>query len=598
MLSAVVCGYAESLTGDEILALVRSSLPSEPLKLTGSLKVKAANGFTQANLPVEMQLDWGAPMPTASYRIDKETLTITWNNGVPAYAFSNPKNSPTSEILNSGITWADLSFSVFWWPNAKLISEERKINRECYVVDVPVPNSKKTMRLWIEQKMGMLLEAKTMNAKQQELSRLKIISIKKMDGMWVAKDLEISNQKTGTKTTLQISDLEWLNGPPVMEEPEEETEAAFDPAQSVNQLAVDLYKTLTADNDENLCFSPYSISTALAMTYAGARNKTAEQMNEVLHFGGPEITHPAFAYLRSTMDDIQKEGGIQLSIANALWPQKGYAFLPDFIALTKKFYDSEIHPVDYKTDTENARQQINAWVENQTINKITNLVGKGILDPLTRLVLVNAIYFKGDWANPFKPDATHPAPFYLANGSTNNVPMMTQKEQFSLAEQEGFTALKLPYDGDELSMIILLPKDVSGLEALQTNISADLLAGLEYSLQETQVYLPKFKLESSFELNKTMVEMGMPLAFSTDADFSGLDGTHALSIGEILHKTFIDMSEEGTEAAASTAVVMGFGSAAPIKTEEFIADHPFLFIIRENSTGTILFMGRVMDPSK
>ncbi len=212
------CGYADPTPGDQILEFVRSKLPDEPLKLTGTLKVKAKNGFTSASRPVVMELDWGADTPTADYTIDKESLTITWNNDRPAYTFSNPKNTPASNILDTGITWADLSFSVLWWPNAKLIDEEKKINRDCYVVDVPVPNSKNTMRLWIEKNMGMLLEAKTLNAKQQELNRLKIVSIKKMDGMWVAKDLELREKKTGTKTTLQISDLEWKNPKPSTDE--------------------------------------------------------------------------------------------------------------------------------------------------------------------------------------------------------------------------------------------------------------------------------------------------------------------------------------------------------------------------------------------
>lgn len=222
---SVVCsaawGHAEPVPADDILEFVRSRLPDEPLKLTGTLKVKAKNGFTRSSMPVVMELDWGADMPTADYTIDNESLTITWNNDKPAYTFSNADNSPTSDILGTGITWADLSFSVLWWPDAQLIDEAKKINRECYVVDVPVPGTQNTMRLWIEKNMGMLLEAKTLDAKKKELTRMKIISIKKMDGMWVAKDLEIRDKKTGSKTTLQISDLEWKNGPPAAEVTEE-----------------------------------------------------------------------------------------------------------------------------------------------------------------------------------------------------------------------------------------------------------------------------------------------------------------------------------------------------------------------------------------
>jgi hypothetical protein len=211
---AVLCSItacAESLPADHILSFVRTKLPDDPLKLTGTLKVRTRNGFTKANLPVEMELNWGAEPATASYRIDRESMNITWDNARPVYAFSNDRDTPASDILNTGITWADLSFSVLWWPGSKLVDEEKKINRDCYVVEVPVPDSGNTMRLWIEKKMGMLLEAQTFDTEKRQLRRMKIKSIKKMDGMWVAKDLEILDQQTGSKATLQISDLEWKN---------------------------------------------------------------------------------------------------------------------------------------------------------------------------------------------------------------------------------------------------------------------------------------------------------------------------------------------------------------------------------------------------
>jgi len=206
----VSCGSSEPLPADDILAFVRTKLPDDPLKLTGTLKVRTKNGFTKASLPVEMKLNWGAAKPTASYRIDKESMDIIWDNDLPAYSFSDDRNTPTSDILDTGITWADLSFSVLWWSGSTLVDEEKKINRECYVVDVPVPDSDNTMRLWIEKNMGMLLEAQTFDAKNKQIRRMKIKSIKKMDGMWVAKDLELTDRRTGSKTTLQISDLEWV----------------------------------------------------------------------------------------------------------------------------------------------------------------------------------------------------------------------------------------------------------------------------------------------------------------------------------------------------------------------------------------------------
>jgi serpin B len=480
-------------------------------------------------------------------------------------------------ILDTGITWADLSFSVLWWPDSKLIREEKKINRDCYVVDVPVPDSQNTMRLWIEKKMGMLLEAQTLDPKEQELSRMKIVSIKKMDGMWVAKDLEIRDRKTGSKTTLQISDLEWKNPRP--------SAAAFDPAAAVNGLAVDLYNKLSIGNDGNLFFSPYSISSALAMTYGGARGETADQMDQVLHFSGQDATHSAFSYLRKTLNNIQQEGHIQLSLANALWPQWDYAFLPDYLALTKKYYGSEIHPVDYKTDAEGARHKINGWVEAQTNDRIQDLIAEGVLSPLTRLVLANAIYFKGDWACQFKPDATRPAPFMLSNETTIDVPMMSQTGDFRLARTDTLQALELPYEGQELSMRILLPNRGE-------NLSLPLPEDLEFREMEVMVQLPRFKLEAEFYLGSTLAALGMPLAFSSQADFSGMDDARNLFIDEVIHKAFIEVNEEGTEAAAATAVGMRTTSMPP----QFVADRPFIFLIRENLTGTILFVGRVTNP--
>ncbi len=218
--SFALCSLAEPLLADDILAFVRSSLPSDPITLTGRLKVRTANGFTKANLPVVMELNWGAKKPFAHYRIDTESLDITWENKQPRYTFSNDQNTPTSDILETGITWADLSFSVLWWSGAQLIDEEKKINRDCFVVDVPVPDSPNTIRLWIEKKMGMLLEAQTLDAKKKQIRRMKIKSIKKIDGMWVAKDLEIQDKATGSRTTLQITDLQWEGSQPTETETE------------------------------------------------------------------------------------------------------------------------------------------------------------------------------------------------------------------------------------------------------------------------------------------------------------------------------------------------------------------------------------------
>ena len=579
----VICvfrGYSEPIPADDILAFVRTKLPTDPLRLTGTLKVRTKNGFTKASLPVEMNLDWGAATPKATYRIGDESLEISWNNDTPDYQFSNEKNTPTSDILGTGITWADLSFSVLWWTGSKLVDEDNKINRECYVVDVPVPNSGNTMRLWIEKKMGMLLESQILDAKGKQIRRMKIKSIKKMDGMWVAKDLEIKDKQTGNKTTLQISDLQWENPKPEI--------AAFDPAVSVNQLTFDLYQKLSGGNDGNLFLSPYSISSALAMVYGGARGETADQMGTTLRFGGQDATHPAFSFLRKKLNGIQEKGHVQLSVANSLWPQVDYAFQLDYLALTQEFYGSEIEPVDFITDTEGARQKINTWVEDKTNDRIKDLIPEGMLDPLTRLVLANAIYFKGNWASQFKPEHTRPAPFKLADGTTVEVPMMSQTADFKLAHTPEFQLLELPYEGDDLSMLILLPSESDKLPELDL----EAIAGLEFNEMEVMVQLPRFKLESTFQLDDTLAAMGMPLAFSRQADFSGMTGTQDLYIGVVVHKAFVEVNEEGTEAAAATAVGMRTTSMPP----QFTANHPFLFLIRENSTGAILFIGRVIDP--
>lgn len=209
-LCVVSCGAVEQPPADDILKMVQKKLPSDPIKLTGSLKVRTRNGFTKSNLPVEMELNWGADPATAFYQIDKESLTITWKDDKPHYTFSNAGNTPTSDILGTGLTWADLSFSMLWWPDSKLVGEEKKINREAYVIDVPIPDSEHFMRLWVEKYMGMVLEAQTLDKKEKQLRRMKIKSIKKMDGMWVAKDLELLDKKSGNKATLQISNLEWV----------------------------------------------------------------------------------------------------------------------------------------------------------------------------------------------------------------------------------------------------------------------------------------------------------------------------------------------------------------------------------------------------
>jgi serpin B len=365
-------------------------------------------------------------------------------------------------------------------------------------------------------------------------------------------------------------------------------------------FALNLYRELKNTNG-NLFFSPYSISTALAMTYAGARENTAKQMEEVLHFpSGQNKVHPAFGRLETLLNEIQTQGDIQLNVANSLWPQQGYPFLEEYLALVKKYYGVVITPLDYQRAAEKARKIINQWVEEKTKDKIKNLIQPGVLDAVTRLVLVNAIYFKGNWATQFDEKWTRDDTFYLLSGGTMQTPLMTQKEEFAYGDKEFLQVLELPYVGESLSMIVLLPKAKDGLPQLEKQLTAANLRRWTSGLrkQKVKVFLPKFKMISKFSLSETLAAMGMSDAFDPNkANFSGMDGRlNWLYIGAVLHKAFIDVNEEGTEAAAATAVVMKIRMAAQPPT--FRADHPFIFFIRENTTGSILFLGRVMDPSQ
>ena len=355
------------------------------------------------------------------------------------------------------------------------------------------------------------------------------------------------------------------------------------------------------DKDFNIFFSPNSLSTALAMTYGGARGETQEQMADVLHFNlGQDRLHSAFEKLRKDLDAQEKDKGYQLSVANALWGQKGYPFLPDFLELTRKRYGAGLKQVDFSRETEKARKTINAWVEKQTKDKIKNLIPKNILTRLTRLVLTNAIYFKGDWASKFKEEKTQEEFFYTKSDKKIKVPLMHQTETFRYGQTDQLQILELPYKGEQLSMVVLLPKGRNDLGRLEKNLKPENLKNWLKKLRKrkVEVYLPKFKLTSKFSLSNILEKMGMPFAFDKPAgtaDFSGMDGRRELFISAVLHKAFVEVNEEGTEAAAATAVVMSLRSM-PTPPPVFRADHPFVFIIRDNPTGSILFMGRLANP--
>lgn len=368
--------------------------------------------------------------------------------------------------------------------------------------------------------------------------------------------------------------------------------------QGNTEFALDLYHQLRT-GEGNLFFSPYSISTALAMTYAGARGNTESQLAQTLHFTlEQQRLHPAFASLDVKLKSVQEKEHILLKVANALWPQVGYPFLEDFLTLAKEYYGVRVTSVNYG-HSETARQMINRWVEEKTEEKISELIPPGILDALTRLVLTNAIYFKGNWASQFGKDLTKDTPFWITLSKKVEVPMMFQEHTWGYGEDNDLQILELPYAGDDLAMIVLLPKKVDGLADLETALTAESLKRWMGSLWQTEVrvFLPRFKISQGFKLNDTLAAMGMPNAFDEGkANFSGMDGhENWLYLAAVLHKAFVDVNEAGTEAAAATAVIMkARGLSFPSPT--FRADHPFVVLIRENSTASILFLGRVVNP--
>lgn len=367
-----------------------------------------------------------------------------------------------------------------------------------------------------------------------------------------------------------------------------------------NAFALELYQKLK-DREGNIFFSPYSVSTALAMTYAGARDNTAAQMTEVLHFTlGQQDLHPAFASLEERLNGVQEKGKALLRVANSLWPQQGYPLLKAYLELVKRYYGVTVTPLDYQGAAAEARNIINRWVEEKTRDRIKNLIQPGILNALTRLVLVNAIYFKGNWASRFDESLTRDDTFFLLSGKKVQAPLMTQQQKFKCGETDALQVLELAYDGEDLSMIVLLPKERDGLPQLERSLTAENLTRWTSILrkQEVKVFLPRFKMISQFRLDQTLGAMGMTDAFNPDrANFAGMDGrTNWLYIGAVIHKAFVDVNEEGTEAAAATAVVMRIKMAKPSPPPIFRADHPFLFLIRDNGSGSILFIGRVTNP--
>src|SRR5436853_5772206 len=394
------------------------------------------------------------------------------------------------------------------------------------------------------------------------------------------------------------------------------------PAKATNELGVALHRQL-ATGDENLCISPYSIESALAMTFAGADGETRTEMARVLHLTNDGTVPASFAALQHSLEEMslktaelvkqsKKFGGpsepITLNIANRLFSQKGYAFREAFLSLVKQNFGGAFEPLDFIANPAAATQHINKWVADQTHDKIRDLIPGGALDETTRLVLANALYLKAPWAHEFSETATQPEPFHVRGGSGIDVPTMQKKsEHFGYAKREGYTVVSLPYAGNDLQFLVLLPDDVNGLQSVESKLSGDILSGCtKLQTREVDLHLPKFKLEPpTMALAKKFEALGMKTAFDQPQGSANFDKMAPrtpkdyLYISQIFHKTFIAVDEKGTEAAAATAVAMMTGSALrspPPPPVEVKVDRPFVYAIQHVPSGVCLFLGRVTDP--
>lgn len=393
-------------------------------------------------------------------------------------------------------------------------------------------------------------------------------------------------------------------------------------AKATNQLGVDLHRQL-ATGDENLCLSPYSIQSALAMTFAGADGETRTEMARVLHFPNDvDAIHASFAALQRSLDEMSKKtakiveqskkfGGpsepITLAIANRLFAQSGYDFHDAFQQLVKKFYGAPFETLDFKKNPEAARAHINKWVADQTRDRIRDLVPQGGIKELTCLVLANAIYLKAPWADEFNDAVTKPRPFHVHGATPVDVPTMAQHKHFGYAKHGGFSVVALPYSGGDLQFVILLPDRLNGLASLKSKLSAEMLAQCaKLEVQDVDLEMPKFKFEPpTIPLADNLKALGMKSAFDVPKGSANFDKMSPrrpdkyLAISNVFHKTFIAVDEKGTEAAAATAVVMTEASARFEKPKEPIhvnVDRPFLYAIQHVPSGACLFIGRVTDP--
>jgi len=367
-----------------------------------------------------------------------------------------------------------------------------------------------------------------------------------------------------------------------------------------NEFSFDLYPKLAESNSSNIFYSPYSIYSAMAMTYEGAQGKTADEMKFVFRFPESNILRSNFAAIYNKINEENE--AYELKTGNALWVQKDYAFLKDYLDRIKKYYGGKAENLDFINEKEKSRKTINAFIEEQTNNKIKDLIPAGFINELTRLVLTNAIYFKGTWEWEFDESKTREEDFKIAPDNTVKVQMMNMspdpdKIKFNYAKTDDLQMLELPYKGNKISMLILLPS--KDLESIESSLTVEKINDYKNEMKETKldsISLPKFEFDTKYFINDALKELGMPTAFSGNADFSGMTGQKDLFISSVIHQAYIKVDEKGTEAAAATAVTMKLGII--LEKEIFNADHPFIFIIQEKDTGNILFSGRVVNPTK
>ena len=367
---------------------------------------------------------------------------------------------------------------------------------------------------------------------------------------------------------------------------------------AMNAFTTASYRQLTR-GDANLILSPFNIATALSMALAGARGQTAKEIQSVLHLPYDSTYDADLGVLLADLAKAGNTEGNQLLTANGLWVQKGFAIQPAFESTLANNYHAPLTPVDFIANSEAVRSQINGWTQEHTKDRIKNLLPASSLDAHTRLVLTSAIYFYGTWQTPFVTSRTEPAPFTLSGGATTQADFMNQTAHFGYAETPSAQVLEMHYAGTGIAFDVLLPKTVTGFPGLEKSLTVQNLSGWLGTLttRNVQVSLPKFRVECEFSLREALSTMGMPTAFTGKADFSGIDPKRGLAISQVVHKAFVDVSEQGTEAAAATGITMRTTAMRmPEQAVVFRADHPFLFLIRDTRTEAVLFIGRLMNP--